>query len=108
MLGSQADELWSRPGDGDLHLLVLYSDDHVPVLVVAEHPGAGPPEPLQGLGGWVPVGVVCPHLDHGYLRREPAEEERRRGGIGTMMGDFQDREGSEVQNGPVTSKPSPL
>ena len=78
-------------GDGHIHLPVLDGHDHVPVLVVAEYPGAGPVETLQSLGGGVPVWVVRPDLDDGYLRGKAAEKEGRRGGAGAVMGNFQDR-----------------
>ena len=78
MLGSQAEELWSGPGDGDLFFLVFYGDYDVPFLVVAEHFGTSPPEPVEGLWGGVAVGVVSTYLDHGYLGRKAAEKERRR------------------------------
>ncbi len=60
--------------DGYVELLVFDSDDHIAMLVVAEYAGSGPAEPIEGLGGRVPVRVVRPNLYNGDLRREPVEE----------------------------------
>jgi hypothetical protein len=92
--------------DGHVHRLFLYRHDHVPVLVVAEYLCAGSLEASQGFGGGMAVGVVRAALDDGYLRGEAAEEERGRGCARAVVGGFQNREGSKLQNGPVTSYPS--
>ncbi len=89
-------------GDRDVGLVVLDVHDHVPMLVVAEGLGARFLEAFERLGGGVAVGVVRADLDHGYLRFESAEEERRRGGFRAVVGDLEDGKGSEVQNAPVT------
>jgi hypothetical protein len=78
-------------GDGHLKFLVFYRDDHIPVLVVAEDPGARPLQPVEGLGGGMAVGVVHPALYYGHFGRKAAEEERGRGRVGAVVGDLQNR-----------------
>ena len=70
--------LSSRSGDGHLEFLVFYRGDHIPILIVAEDLGTRPPQPVEGLWGGMPVGVVHTALYDGYFRREAAEEERGR------------------------------
>ena len=74
--------------DSYVDLLFLYGHDNVPVLVVAEYPGATPLEPVEGLRGGVAVGVVRAALDDGYPGRKAAEEERGRGGARAVVGGF--------------------
>ena len=76
---------------GHVDLIVFDSHDHVPVLVVSEHPGAGLLEAFERLGGGMAVGVARANLDNGYLEPEAAEEEGRGGGVGAVMGDLEDQ-----------------
>ncbi|MCA1716252.1 MAG: hypothetical protein LC781_05090 [Actinobacteria bacterium] len=78
--------------DRDVRFLAVDGHDHVPVLVVAEDLGARLLEAFERLGCGVPIGVVRADLDDCYLGLEAVEEERRRGGVGAVMGDLQDRE----------------
>ena len=64
--------------DGHLYLLVFYSGDHIPVLVVAEDLRADPLEPVEGLGRGMPVWVVYTALDDGHPGWKAAEKERGR------------------------------
>ncbi len=89
--------------NGDIRLLAVDGHDHVPVLVVAEDLGARLLEAFERLGRGMAVGVIRADLDDRYLGLEAVEEERRRGGVGAVVGDLQDRKGSKAQNGPVTS-----
>jgi hypothetical protein len=63
-----------RLRDSYVDLLFLYGHDNVPVLVVAEYPGATALEAVEGLRGGVAVGVVRAALDDGYPGRKAAEE----------------------------------
>ena len=91
---------------GHLQLLVFYGGDHISVLVVSEDLRVYPLQPFEGLWRGMPVGVVSIALDDGHPRRKAAGKERGRRRIGAVVGYLQDGKGLEVQNGPVTSKPS--
>src|SRR5215213_4567879 len=54
-------------GDGHLHLGFVDDHDHIPVLVVAEYPGPRSLEPVEGLRGGMPVGVIRAALYDGVL-----------------------------------------
>ena len=90
-------------GNGDIGLIVFDGYDHVPLLIVAEYPGAGLLEALERLGSGVAVPVVFSDLDNGYLGRKVAEEERGGGGVRAVVGDLENDKGSTVQKGPFTS-----
>ncbi len=92
--------------DGYVELFVFDGDDHIAMLVVAEHASTSPAKPVEGLGSRVPVRVVRADLYNGYLRREAVEEQRRRGGIRPVVRHFQEREGTEVQTTPRAAYPS--
>ena len=74
--------------DSYVDIFFLYGHDNVPVLVVAEYPGATPLEPVEVSGVGVAVGVVRAALDDGYPGRKAAEEERGRGGARAVVGGF--------------------
>jgi hypothetical protein len=77
--------------DGYVCLVIFDGHDHVPVLVVAEHPGAHGLQPAERLRGGVAVGVVLADLNDGYLGGEPVEEEGRGGSVGAVVSDLEDR-----------------
>ena len=77
--------------DRDVRFLVVDGHDHVPMLVVAEDLGARFLEAFEHLGCGMAVGVVRTDLDDRYLGFEAVEEERRRGGVGAVVGNLQDR-----------------
>jgi hypothetical protein len=89
--------------NGHVRLVVFDGHDHVSVLVVAKDLGARFLEAFEGLGGGVTVRVVRAHLDHSYLRLEAVEELWRRGGVGAVMRDLENDEGSGLHKTPLTA-----
>ena len=83
-------------GNSYIGLIVFDGYDHVPLLVVAEYPGAGLLEALERLGSGVTVPVVFSDLDNGYLGRKVAEEERGGGGVRAVVGDLENAQRADV------------